>query len=122
MVILGWIVGVLLAVGFGMAGASKLAGAKQMVESAERLGFTSLLRPIGAAEVAGAVGVLIGLIAPDVEWLGVLAAVGLIATMIGAVVYHQRGGDSPQEMAPAIVLGALSVVYIIALFGNGLPE
>ncbi|MEM9134441.1 MAG: DoxX family protein [Actinomycetota bacterium] len=121
MVVLGWIVGVLVAVGFGLAGASKLAGAQQMVDSAERLGFTSLLRPIGAAEVLGAIGVLIGLIAPDIEWLGVLAAAGLVATTIGAVVYHRRGGDAPQEMAPAIVLGALSVVYIIALFFNDLP-
>lgn len=118
MVVVGWIVGVLVIVGFGLAGASKLAGSQQMVEAAERLGFSSLMRPIGVAEVLGALGVLIGLIVSDLEWLGVLAALGLVGMSIGAITYHRRGGDGPQDMAPAAVLGVLSVVYIIALFAN----
>ena len=69
----------------------------------------------------GAVGVFIGVITADLEWIGLLAGFGLIALMIGAVVYHNRAGDPPKEMAPAVMMMGLSVLYIIALFGNGVP-
>lgn len=118
MTALAWITGVILIVGFAMAGGTKLMGVAMATEMADRLGYTRLLRLIGVAEVVGAIGVLIGLVSADLEWLGVLAALGLIATMVGAVVYHQRGGDGPKDSAPAVVLAVLAVLYIIALFGN----
>lgn len=118
MVVVEWITAVLLLVGIGMSGLMKVTANKMAVENAERLGFTNLMRPLGGAEVLGAIGVLIGAISADLEWLGVLAAVGIIATMVGAVIYHRRAGDEPKEMAPAAVLLVVAVIYIIALFAN----
>ncbi len=68
----------------------------------------------------GAVGVFIGILSDEssFEWVGFLAAIGLIVLMVGAVVYHIRGGDKPKDYAPAIVMGALAVLYIIAIGGR----
>ncbi len=59
-----------------------------------------------------------GAVSADLEWLGVLAAVGIVATMAGAVFYHRRAGDEPKESVPAAVLLVVAVIYIIALFAN----
>ncbi len=118
MVALEWITGVILTLGFLMTGGMKLMGHPMVTEMADKLGFAKLRTLIGGAEVLGAVGVFIGIITDDLEWLGVLAGVGLIALMVGALSYHQRGGDKPKDMMPAAVMGVLAIVYIIALFGN----
>lgn len=114
--VVAWIVGLVLTAGFMMSGAMKLMGQPMAMEMAEKLGFTKLRQAIGGAEVAGAVGVFIGLLSDGgTEWLGFLAAIGLIATMVGAIVYHARAGDKPKEMMPAAVMGALAVLYIVAI-------
>lgn len=118
MTVLEWITAIILAVGFVMSGAMKLSGQKMALEMAEKLGVGNLRMLIGGAEVLGGIGVIIGAAVSDLEWLGVLAAIGLIALMIGAVVYHQRAGDKPKDMMPAGVMLVLAVVYIIALFAN----
>lgn len=71
-----------VAVAFFGVGAAKLIGAEPMVGSFERFGFTmAFMRFIGAAEVAGAVGLFLPRLAP-------LAAVGLVMVTGGAVVQH----------------------------------
>ena len=115
--VVAWIVGLLLAAGFAMAGVAKIAGVAMMNETRDRLGLSDTLwRTIGGLEILGAIGVFIGLVDDgDVELLGTAAAIGLILTMIGALVYHVRTGDSIQDMMPAAVLLVLAVIYIIAL-------
>ncbi len=117
MEVLEWITAIVLVLGIGMAGVAKLTRQAMMVEGAERLGYSNLLMPIGAAEVLGAIGVLIGAISSDLEWLGVLAGIGIVALMVGAVMYHHRGGDK-NERFPPIVLAVVAILYIIALFAN----
>ncbi|MDG4828162.1 DoxX family protein [Solwaraspora sp. WMMD1047] len=74
-----WILQVLLALAFGMAGASKLAGQEQQVELFDDIGLGQWLRYLtGALEVAGAIGLLIPALAG-------LAALGLAGVMLGAV-------------------------------------
>ena len=118
MEVLEWITAIILIVGLGMAGATKLMGHQMATEMAQKLGYTDRMRLIGGAEVLGAIGVLIGAISADIEWLGVLAAIGIIALLIGALIYHRRANDPPQQMIPAAVLIVVAVLYIIALFGN----
>lgn len=118
MEILEWVTGIILAIGFVMSGAMKLTGQKMATEMAAKLGYENLARPIGIAEVLGAAGVIIGAASTDLEWLGVLAAIGFIVLMVGAIVYHQRAGDKPKDMAPAAMMLVIAVLYIIALFGN----
>lgn len=115
--VLAWIVGLLLAAGFVAAGAAKVAGAPPMLEMKQKMGLSdNLLKGIGGLEILGGIGVFIGLLSSgDAELLGTAAAIGLILMMIGALVYHQRAGDPPKEMAGAIVMLILAVLYIILL-------
>jgi uncharacterized membrane protein YphA (DoxX/SURF4 family) len=105
------ILSVVLAAAFAMAGASKLAGAGQMRESAAHLGIAyPRYRAIGVLEVAAAAGLLIGL---AVAALGAAAAIGLVLLMIGALIFHRRTHDPPAVMAPAAVLLVLAIVLAI---------
>jgi hypothetical protein len=70
---------------------------------------------IGAAEVAGAAGVLIGL---NVHPLGIAAATGLILVGGGAVVAHRKAHDALPDTAPA-VLAVLLAVAALVLFSTG---
>ncbi len=112
---LAWIAGLLAAVGFVMAGGMKLVGTGMAKEMAAKLGYENLRVLIGAAEVAGGAGVFLGLLDGDWEWLGLLGALGLIATMVGALFYHQRGGDEPKDMMPAVVMIVLLVLYLVGI-------
>jgi putative oxidoreductase len=95
-----WGLRILLALAFGAAGAAKLAGAPQMVQVFEAIGFGQWFRYVtGVVEVGGAVLLLV----PATGFLGGLL---LTATMAGAVATHLvLIGGSP---APAIVLALLS--------------
>ncbi len=63
---------------------------------------------LAAAELAGAIGLIIGLwVAP----LGVAAALGLVLYFVGAVITHMRAGDS--EIAAAAGLGVLAALTAI---------
>lgn len=95
-----WGLRILLALAFGAAGASKLAGASQMVQLFDAVGFGQWFRYFtGAVEVLGAVLLLV----PATGFFGGLL---LAATMVGGVATHLLliGGNP----APAIVLGLLS--------------
>lgn len=108
------ILSILLAVAFLGAGVAKVTGQKAMVEAAEHTGFSlQNYKIIGGLEILGAIGVLVGL---GIHWLGGLAALGLLVTMIGAVVVHVRKGDEPKVFAPAAGLGVLSLVVTILDF------
>jgi len=73
------------------AAIGKLTGAKQFVDGLEHLGVhPPVRRAIAGLEHAGAAGVIVGL---WVEWAGILAAIGLILLMVGAVGCHIRAGD-----------------------------
>ena len=97
---IAWGVRILLALAFGAAGISKLAGVPQMVQVFDAIGFGQWFRYLtGTVEVAGAVLLLV----PATGFLGGLL---LTATMVGAVATHLvLIGGNP---APAIVLGLLS--------------
>lgn len=95
-----WGVRILLALAFGAAGISKLAGVPQMVQVFDAIGFGQWFRYLtGAVEVAGAVLLLV----PAGGFVGGLL---LAATMVCAVATHVLliGGNP----APAVVLGALA--------------
>ena len=104
---------VLLAVAVLGAGIAKLAGAPAMKESATHLGFSWVAyQRIGALEVAGALGVLVGLAFP---LPGALAAGCLALLLVLATTTHLRRGDSLPTAAPAAVLAVLAVVVAVLL-------
>jgi uncharacterized membrane protein YphA (DoxX/SURF4 family) len=104
-----------MAFGFMTFGSGKLAGQKMRLdETRDHLGVSEgLWKAIGALEIAGAAGVLIGLL-EALPIIGVLAGLGLVAMMTGAVFYHHKAGDSYKEWIPATVMGAVVILYIIA--------
>ena len=89
----------LLAALFLLSAAMKLAGVAQSLEMRDHLAVAvPAWRLIGALELAGAVGALLGL---AVRALGVAAISGLVLLSVGAIAAHARAGDRPTAAAPA---------------------
>jgi uncharacterized membrane protein YphA (DoxX/SURF4 family) len=108
-----WGLRILLALAFGAAGATKLAGVQQMVQLFDAVGFGQWFRYLtGAVEVIGAILLLV----PATGFVGGLL---LTATMVGGVGTHLLliGGNP----APAIVLGLLSAFVAWKLRPASLP-
>lgn len=84
-----------------------------MRELAAQVGFSvRAYRVIGGLEIAGAMGVLVGLAVP---LLGGLAAAGLLVVMSGAVIAHLRNGHGVRDFLPAVLCGLLVAGYLAAL-------
>ncbi|MBB4636033.1 DoxX family protein [Longimicrobium terrae] len=92
-----WIVQVLLAVFFLMAGANH--GLKPIAEAAQSSPWITgvpvwLARFIGFAELAGAVGLVLPAATRVMPWLTPLAAAGLAVIMALAVPFHVTRGEA----------------------------
>jgi hypothetical protein len=107
------IVTICLAGLFAFASAIKLLGVKQSLAIRDHLGISpSLWRVIGVLELAGVIGVLVGL-----AWspIGIAAAAGLTLLSVGAVISHLRNSDSLADTAPAVVGILLAVTTAVML-------
>ena len=105
----------LLAMVFVFLGTAKVLAVAPMRERAAHLGYsTTAYRTIGVLEIAGVLGVLIGLAVP---LIGALAGAGLLLLLAGALASHVRNGDGVREYAPALLCAALVVAYVAALYG-----
>jgi hypothetical protein len=111
-----WILSALLAIGFVSLGLAKVLAVPSMRQRAARLGFTAVAyRRIGALELAGAAGLLVGLVEP---LIGVLAAAGLLLLLAGALFAHARHRDTLHEAAPAMLFSLVDAAYLgLALAG-----
>lgn len=111
-----WIVQVLLALVFAMAGLFKLTQSKEAL--IER-GLTyvedlsaSAIRTIGALELLGAIGLILPALTGILPLLTPLAAVGLALTMVGAIVFHVRRNEYSSTITNVVLLVlALFVAY-----------
>jgi hypothetical protein len=102
-----------LGVFFTGLGTAKMRAVPAMRERAAHVGLsTDAYRGIGALEVAGAAGVLVGLAEPRI---GGLAGAGLLALLGGALVSHLRAGDKLKDAAPALVSAVTVAAYLAAL-------
>ena len=107
------VLSVLGAAVFFLFGAAKLFALAPMRERAAHAGFSvGAYRGIGALEIAGAAGLLLGLAVPV---LGILAAVGLLLLLAGALVTHVRNRDGIRDLVPALVCAVLVAGYLVAL-------
>lgn len=97
------IISVVLAVALVASAAMKLQRNPQVVAAIhDTVGVPMRWLPILAAlEVAGAVGLIVGL-----WWapLGIAAAIGVIAYFVGAVIAHLRVGDTKGLAGPTVPL------------------
>jgi hypothetical protein len=101
----------LLAALFTFAASIKLLGVEKSLQIRDHLGVSPWQwRAIGALELAGVAGVLIGL-----WWapLGIAAAAGLTLLSVGAVAFHVRASDRVAETAPAVIGIALAIAVAV---------
>ena len=106
----------LMVVAFAAAGSAKLAAVPAMRVRAEHVGFSvAAYRRIGLLEVLGVLGLLVGAFVPII---GALAGAGLLMLLGGACIAHLRNGDGLREMAPAVVLGLVTVSFLLLVVGD----
>jgi hypothetical protein len=104
---------VVLALVFAALGVAKLASLPAMRAAAAHLGYTTgQYRAIGALELAGAVGIVLGW---KVAGIGVAAAVGLVLLMLGAAIAHVENHDAAARVVVPIALAAIATAYLISL-------
>jgi uncharacterized membrane protein YphA (DoxX/SURF4 family) len=102
--IIVWILTIITAAVFAMAGFSKISGAEQMVTAFTAFGFpTWFMTLVGIAEVVGAIALLLPPIAS-------LAGLGLMGVAGGAFITHMASGDSIGMAIPSIVVLVLAAI------------
>ena len=102
-----WVVQALLALAFGMTGLMKLTQPREKL--AAQMGWVEDFAPttvklIGGLELLGAIGLILPLLTGILPWLTPLAAVGLVLTMLGAMVTHLRRGENQMLVANLVLL------------------
>ena len=114
-----WVVQILLALVFLLSGVLKvtqpikrLAGLMKYVTAIKP---PQLVRVIGLLEGLGAIGLILPAMTGILPWLTPVAAIGLVLTMIGAMVFHVRLGEGSQ-IAPNIVLLLLAAFVVVGRF------
>ncbi|OKH83011.1 membrane protein [Mycobacterium sp. ST-F2] len=104
-----WIVAVVLAFVFVGSGVMKLVLPKEKLVAQGLGGLADVdpnaIRGIGAAEVAGAIGLIVPPLVHILPVLTPLAAVGLAAVMVGAIVTHGRRKEYPNVAINVVLLG-----------------
>lgn len=109
--ILLWVLQVLLAIGFLLAGVPKLILSMATLKSMASPNAIALpdmfIRFIGVCEVLGALGLVLPGLFKTRQYLIPLAAVGLLIIMIGAAVVTTMG-DGP-------LMGLIPLVYAVLL-------
>ncbi|WP_433201647.1 DoxX family protein [Nocardia sp. CA-107356] len=107
------ILAALLAIVLLPAGATMTLAVGFQRDTAAHLGFSvNAFRRIGVLELLGAIGVLLGLTIPTI---GVLAAAGVVALMVGAAISHLRSRDRIPQLIPPIAITAVAVAYLILI-------
>ncbi|MCW2879590.1 MAG: hypothetical protein JWQ95_3690 [Sphaerisporangium sp.] len=114
-----WILQVLLALAFGMAGVLKTTQPKEKL--ATNMGWVEDFSPgtvklIGGVEFLAALGLILPAVTGIAPVLTPLAAAGLVVTMIGAIIVHARRHE-PQGFVVNIVLLVLSALVAWGRFG-----
>lgn len=105
-----WVVQILLAIAFGMAGAMKLFMPIEGLTA--QMGWPGevpslLVRFIGLAELAGALGLILPSALRIRPSLTPLAAAGLVIVMVLAAGFHVVQAEAPMAL-PSLILGALA--------------
>jgi hypothetical protein len=119
-----WIVAGLLASAFLAVGGMKivmstkqLANNPNMAAIADELSAPS--KAVGAIEVAGAVGVILPWLTGIGPILTPIAALGLVALQVGAMVFHGRRGEFKQWPVNLLFAGLAAFVAWGRLTGGG---
>lgn len=111
-----WVVQVLLAVVYLMAGGMKLT---QPMDGLAAMGMSyatdlpeALTRFVGAMEVLGAIGLILPALTRILPWLTTLAAAGLSLVQVAAIVLHATRGETAVTLPANLVLLALALFVV----------
>ena len=113
-----WVVQILLALAFALAGFTKTT---QPIEKlSARMGWVKdtppgIVRLIGVLEILAAIGLILPAVTGIWPWLTPVAATGLVLTMVGAMITHGRRGEF-SGLGVNIVLLALAAFVFIGRF------
>jgi uncharacterized membrane protein YphA (DoxX/SURF4 family) len=113
-----WIVQILLALAFALAGFMKVS---QPIEKlGERMNWAKRMAPgvvrlVGSLEILGALGLILPKATGILPWLTPVAAVSLVLTMIGAIITHFRLQE-PKAVGTPVVLLLLSLFIVLGYF------
>lgn len=122
MLVAFWIVSGLVALVFLAAGTMKLARPKEALV-ASGLAWTEdftepTVKAIGAAEVLGAIGIVLPALTGIAPILSPIAASALALVMVGAIVVHVRRTENPTVNVILLLLAAASAALgFAALLG-----
>jgi uncharacterized membrane protein YphA (DoxX/SURF4 family) len=113
-----WIVQILLALAFAMAGIMKVTQPIDRLET--RMGWVKDVGPrgvrlIGSLEILGAIGLILPAVTGILPWLTPVAAAGLALTMVGAMITHGRRGEY-SSIGANLVLLVLSLIVVYGRF------
>lgn len=114
MIVAYWIVAALLALASLGAGTLKLVRSREQLQAmgkpqAWTADFSTLqVKLIGAAEVLGAIGLILPMATGILPVLSPLAALGLAVLQAGAFVVHARRGNERSNMIVNMVVFALA--------------
>lgn len=113
-----WIVQILLALLFLMAGFMKVS--QPVAKLQERMSWTKhaapwMVRLVGALEILGAIGLILPKATNILPWLTPVAALGLVLTMLGAMIIHFGLKEAKQASMPFILL-LLSLFIVLGYF------
>lgn len=113
-----WVVQILLALAFLMAGFMKATQPYDNLKA--RMAWVNdfsptIVRLIGIVEVLGAIGLILPALTGILPILTPLAATGLVLTMIGAMIVHIRRSEMPM-LIPNLVLLAMAVFVAYGRF------
>ena len=104
--IIGWVLCILMALAFTMAGSVKLIGRPGMVQEFNQIGLGQWFRYFtGICEVAGAIGILVPRFS---RW----AALLLAAVMVGAIIAHLTVLHSPPTLPAVLLVLTLTLFWL----------
>jgi uncharacterized membrane protein YphA (DoxX/SURF4 family) len=116
-----WIASAVLALAFLAVGGSKLLAPAAELRQAAQGVPVALLKLAGAAEVLGAIGLVVPAATRIKPVLTPIAAVGLALTMVGATITNITVGE-PATAVLTVGLGLLAALVAWARFGPAAVE
>lgn len=113
-----WVVQILLALLFVMAGFMKVS--QPVAKLQERMSWAKhaapwMVRMVGVLEILGAIGLILPKATNILPWLTPVAALGLVLTMLGAIIIHFGLKEAKQVGMPFILL-LLSLFVMLGYF------
>jgi uncharacterized membrane protein YphA (DoxX/SURF4 family) len=116
-----WIASALLALAFIAAGGGKLLASSADLRHSAQGVPVALLKLAGAAEVLGAIGLVVPAATRIKPVLTPIAAVGLVLTMVGATITNIAVGE-PATAVVTVALGLVAALVAWARFGPAAVE